>query len=137
MALVPVTIFGAQFTSSEVTFLAALADHTYTDGQLIIGNGSTGGVSFATLTQGSGVTITNGHGTITISAAGGSSGFQQPSGTVNGSNQMFVFATAPNVICVDEGRVIQKTSSDGTANWTGTTTVTLAIAPNNDIFGIA
>ncbi len=44
----------------------------YTDGQLLIGNTATGGLSKATLTQGSGVTITNGNGTITISAAGGS-----------------------------------------------------------------
>lgn len=73
MALIPVTAFGNQFTSSEATFLAALADHVYTDGQLIIGNGLTGGVSFNTLTQGTGITITNGHGTITLSASGSGS----------------------------------------------------------------
>lgn len=42
------------------------------NGALLIGNGST--FSAATLTQGSGVTITNGAGTITIAAAGGSPG---------------------------------------------------------------
>lgn len=70
MSLVPVTIYGNVFTSHELAFLLSIADHTYTDGQLIIGNSSTSGVSFATLTQGSGVTITNGHGSITISATG-------------------------------------------------------------------
>ncbi len=68
---------------------------------------------------------------------GGSTGFQQPTGTVNGTNTVFVFTTAPKVISVDQGRVMQKVSSDGTVNWTGTTTVTLTIAPTFDIFGIA
>ena len=138
MSLIPVTIFGAQFTSSEVTFLASIADHTYTDGQLIIGNGSTGGTSIATLVQGSGITITNGHGTVTIAASVSGSGFQTPtSGTINGTNKVFVWTTAPNAISVDNGRIIQATSSDGTINWTGTTTTTLTIAPNNDLFSIA
>lgn len=38
----------------------------YTDGQLLIGNTATGLLSKATLTQGTGITITNGNGTITI-----------------------------------------------------------------------
>ncbi|MBW3538408.1 hypothetical protein KY386_02860, partial [Candidatus Parcubacteria bacterium] len=41
---------------------------TYTDGQLLIGNTLTGGLNKATLTAGSGVTITNGNGSITIAA---------------------------------------------------------------------
>ena len=41
---------------------------SYTDGQLLIGNTATGGLSKATLTAGSNVTITNGNGTITIAA---------------------------------------------------------------------
>jgi hypothetical protein len=43
----------------------------YTDGQLLIGNTSTGGLSKATLTAGSGITITNAGGSITIAAAAG------------------------------------------------------------------
>lgn len=45
---------------------------TATNGQLLIGNGS--GYTLATLIQGSGVTITNGAGSITISASNASSG---------------------------------------------------------------
>jgi len=41
---------------------------TYTDGQLLIGNTTGSTLTPATLTAGTGVTITNGHGTITISA---------------------------------------------------------------------
>lgn len=74
MALIPVTVYSNQFTSAEVTFLAAIADHTYTDGQLIIGKTSTGGIAFSTLTAGANITITNGSGTITIASSGGASG---------------------------------------------------------------
>ena len=44
---------------------------TPTDGQLLIGNSNTNAYTLATITQGSGVTVTNGHGTITIAASGG------------------------------------------------------------------
>jgi hypothetical protein len=68
----------------------------------------------------------------------GGSGFQIPtSGPVDGSNKTFIWATAPNVIVVDQGRAMQQTSSDGTVNWTGTTTTVLTNAPNNDIYATA
>jgi hypothetical protein len=44
---------------------------TYTNGQLLIGNTSTGGLDKATLTAGANVTITNGGGSITIASTGG------------------------------------------------------------------
>lgn len=47
---------------------------TYTDGQLLIGNSTGNTLTKATLTQGSGITITNGAGSITIAATGGGSG---------------------------------------------------------------
>jgi hypothetical protein len=47
---------------------------TYTDGQLLIGNSTGNTLTKATLTQGSGITITNGPGTITIASTGGSGG---------------------------------------------------------------
>lgn len=70
------------------------------------------------------------------SSGGGGGSFQQPtSGVVNGVNTVFTWATAPNVIVVDQGRTMQKTNNgDGNANWTGTTTTTLQIAPTSDIF---
>lgn len=57
-------------------------------------------------------------------------------GTVDGSNTSFVFASAPSMIVVDQGRIMRATSSDGTVNWTGTTSVTLTIAPTFDIYGL-
>jgi hypothetical protein len=44
---------------------------SYTDGQLLIGNTSTGGLTKATITPGTGVSITNGNGSITIAANSG------------------------------------------------------------------
>lgn len=43
---------------------------TYTDGQLLVGNSSTNGLTKTTLTAGSGITITNGNGTIEIAFSG-------------------------------------------------------------------
>ncbi len=74
--------------------------------------------------------------TITSTGGGGGSGYQAATGTVNGSNTTFSFATEPTAISVD-GQTLQKTASDGTVNWTGTTTITLAVAPTRDIFGFA
>lgn len=59
-----------------------------------------------------------------------------PTGTVDGNNTTFVFSSPPSILFIDSGRIIQKISSDGTVNWTGTTTITLTIAPNFDIFGL-
>lgn len=44
---------------------------TYTDGQLLIGNTTGNTLAKATITAGSGITVTNGHGTITLTATGG------------------------------------------------------------------
>jgi hypothetical protein len=46
-------------------------DTTYTNGQLLIGNTTGNTLTKATLTAGSGITITNGTGTITIATSGG------------------------------------------------------------------
>lgn len=55
-------------------------------------------------------------------------------GVVDGFNKVFTFATAPNVIVLDNGNAMNQVSSDGTVNWTGTTTVTLNQTPNFNIF---
>lgn len=69
------------------------------------------------------------------SSSSSSSGYQVPtSGVVNGVNQVFTWTTAPTVIVVDQGRAMQQVSSDGTVNWTGTTTTTLTVAPTFDIY---
>ena len=47
---------------------------SFTDGQLLIGNSTGNTLTKATLTQGSGITITNAAGAITIGVAGGISG---------------------------------------------------------------
>ena len=54
---------------------------SYTNGQLLIGNTTGNTLTKATLTAGSGITITNGSGAITIASSGGSSGVTSVSGT--------------------------------------------------------
>jgi hypothetical protein len=85
---------------AQITYLTALAlgsalpvasggtgQTTYTDGQLLIGNSTGNTLTKATLTAGSGITITNGAGAITIAASGGGGGTVTSvagAGTVNG-----------------------------------------------------
>jgi len=74
---------------------------------------------------------------VDITFTGGSgSGYQAPTGTVDGVNPTFTFATEPNAIVVD-GVSFRKVSSDSTVNWTGTTVITLSVAPNFDIYAVA
>jgi hypothetical protein len=54
---------------------------SYTDGQLLIGNSTGNTLSKATLTAGSGISITNGSGSITIAATGGGGTVTSVSGT--------------------------------------------------------
>lgn len=83
----------------------------------------------------SGATVANGGGgvaQVTISG-GGSSGFQRPlSGGLSGTN---TWSTAPNSITVDN-LTLQKTSTNGQVNWTGTTTTVLTVQPTQDIFSL-
>lgn len=69
---------------------------------------------------------------ITFSSSGGVSLISY-TGAVNGVNDTFVFSTAPNIIVRDNASM-RKVESDGTVNWTGTTTVVLAQPPNRDLF---
>jgi hypothetical protein len=75
-----------------------LNSSTATNGQLLIGNGS--GLSLATLTQGSNISITNGSGSITIAVTGVLTSAnwvpnETPSGTIDGSNTAFTLANTP------------------------------------------
>ena len=71
----PVTTSGTISISYSGTALPVANGGTgqtsYTDGQLLIGNTATGGLSKATITAGSGITVTNGNGTITIASTAG------------------------------------------------------------------
>lgn len=78
---------GGQITDAALSAAVGFAkggtgQTAYTDGQLLIGNTATGGISKATLTAGTNVTITNGNGSITIAASGGGGGT-----TINASGQ--------------------------------------------------
>lgn len=74
---------------------------------------------------------------VSSGGAGPTNGYQVPIGTVDGTNQTFTFTAAPNVIVVDNTNVMNKTSADGTSNWTGTTVVVMKVAPTYNIFSIA
>jgi hypothetical protein len=50
----------------RTVILGGTGQSTYTDGQLLIGNSATGGLTKAALTAGAGITITNGNGSISI-----------------------------------------------------------------------
>jgi hypothetical protein len=77
------TFSGANITSLNASSISAgtlavarggTGQVSYTDGQLLIGNTSTTGLTKATLTAGTGINITNGGGTITIASSGGGGG---------------------------------------------------------------
>jgi hypothetical protein len=59
-----------------------------TNGQLLIGNTTNSGFDLSTLTQGSGIIITNGNGTITIAASGGSAVDQYARDKANSAVQL-------------------------------------------------
>jgi hypothetical protein len=83
----PVTTTGT-FTLAGTLAVAngGTGQTTYTNGQLLIGNTTGNTLTKATLTAGSGISVTNGTGTITIAATGGSGTVTSVAGagTVNG-----------------------------------------------------
>jgi len=87
-----------------------------------------------TVKAGSGVAITSDANGAKIISFSSSSGFQRPlTGALNQGT--FTWTTAPNVIVVD-GVPRQKLQTDGTQNWTGTTTTVLSIWPTFDVFSV-
>lgn len=66
----PITATGTVALSIPVTVAdGGTGQTTYTDGQLLIGDSSSGGLDLATLTAGTAISITNGHGSITVAGA--------------------------------------------------------------------
>lgn len=97
---------GTAWVSQAFTFSGTLAvanggtgQNTYTDGQLLIGNSSTGGLAKANLTAGSGISITNGAGTITIAstASGGTVTSVSGTGSANGLSLSGTVTTTGNI----------------------------------------
>ena len=60
-------------TGTQAVANGGTGQTTYTDGQLLIGNTTGNTLTKATITAGSGITVTNGSGAITIAASGGGS----------------------------------------------------------------
>lgn len=90
-----------------------------------------------TVAAGTNITITTVNGTKVISSTGGGGlSLLTATGAVDGSNRTFIFTTAPSIIVVNQNRMMQKVSSNGNVNWTGTTTVVLQVAPTTDIYGL-
>lgn len=69
---------------------------SYTDGQLLIGNTATGGLTKATLTAGSNISITNGNGSISIASTG--SGLTIGSTGVTGATSGYALTTASGTL---------------------------------------
>lgn len=61
---------------------------TYANGEILIGNTISGGLDRRTITQGTGILITNGNGTITIDATGGAATDQYARDKANGAVQL-------------------------------------------------
>ena len=104
-------------------------ESTYTDGQLLIGN-SASGLTKATLTAGSGVTITNGDGSITIDATGtgGSVTSVDLSGGTTGLTVSGSPITSSGTMTL-EGTLAVSSGGTGATTSTGSGSVVLASGP--------
>jgi hypothetical protein len=118
------TLSGVDLTS-QVTGVLPVANggsgqSTYTDGQLLIGNSTGNTLTKATLTAGTGISVTNGGGAITIAAtnlgtvtsidaSGGSTGMSFTGGPVTSSGTL----TLAGTLDVDNGGTGQNSYTDG------------------------
>jgi len=110
---------------------------TYTPGQLLIGNNA-GGLTPATLTQGSNITITNGNGAITISATGSAGGVTTFDTSLSGLTPTVASAgavTLAGTLGVASGGTGASTLT-GYVKGAGTTAMTAsATIPTSDLTG--
>jgi Head domain of trimeric autotransporter adhesin len=108
-----VYVDGSSITPGTTATLPAISGGTgqtsYTDGQLLIGNSTGNTLTKSTLTAGSGITVTNGAGSITIAA----------SPTLTFNNQ----TTAYTVVSGDNGKIINCTSGTFTVALTAAATL--------------
>jgi hypothetical protein len=118
------SVSGNPITSSGT--LAVGLSQSPTSGQLLIGNG--GGFTYATLTAGANVTITNGVGTISIASSGGSSGITWSTnttmgGSITGITSPTGYATSGNkvVVVVVGSGLFSATVSSGSASFSSVT----------------
>lgn len=133
------TTSGGPVTSSGTITLAGTLDvdnggtgqTSYTNGQLLIGNTSGNTLTKATLTAGSGITITNGAGSITIAASGGGSGdVVGPASSTDNAVARFDLATGKLLqnsgVIIDDSNNISgiSTLSSGNQTITGTVAIT-------------
>ena len=144
-------------TNNDITSLTGLTtplsvaqggtgQSTYTDGQLLIGNTTGGTLAKATLTPGTGISITNGAGSITISAsgtagvstfAGGTTGLTPASATTgaitlggilataNGGTNLTGFTAANNALYSTSASVLTAGTLPAPAGGTGNASYTV------------
>ena len=116
------TTSGGPVTSSgTITLAGTLAvanggtgQTSYTDGQLLIGNSATGGLTKATLVQGTNVSIVNGNGTITISATGGSGGGNVTGPASSTNNAVVLFDGTTGQLIKDSAQTIATANTAST-----------------------
>jgi hypothetical protein len=97
---------------------------TYTDGQLLIGNTTGNTLTKATLTAGTGVTITNGSGAITINATGSGGTVTAVTGSGNIASSG---GAAPNITFT--GTLAVASGGTGVTTSTGTGATVLSTSP--------
>lgn len=92
---------------------------TYTDGQLLIGNTTGNTLTKATLTAGTGISITNGAGSITIAGSASATGANGQVFTGNGTFTIPTGVTALKVTVVGGGGAGEAAVLASSANWNG------------------
>lgn len=113
-----VLVTSVDVASADITGVLPVANGgtgsgSFTDGQLLIGTTSGNTLTKATLTAGSGISVTNGSGSITIAATGGGSG----------SITISPKTSAYTVVAGDNGSIINCTSGTFTVSLTAAATL--------------
>jgi hypothetical protein len=141
-AVLSATALGSGVTGSSLTSVGTLTSgiwqagvigtayggtgqSSYTNGQILIGNSATSGLSKATLTAGSNVTITNGNGTITIAST-------DTNTTYSAGNGLRLWDTSFTANLKENGGLVFETGGDfeeiavdlGASSITGTLAIT-------------